>query len=491
MASLSAILRNVAASSFIALGCKMVSIPLGYFTLVIIARLLGAEQMGTFAIATSMVATLSVCCRLGLDTGLLRFFSNMQADGKGDLLRLFKPALGLALTLSCLGGGLVYCLGDWLALRFHAPNLPLMIVFVILALPTSVASALCSEALRALGGVRWVVFCQDFLASALLMGLVAGLAYDGSFLVPAQQLGLALWASMAIPLGLLGFVLRAYAKPLKNVSTPDRFKNLLSYSMPLFLSSLLMLAFGSLDGLILGFCRPPESVAYYEAAAKSSILISLPLIAVNAAVPPLFAQFFRRGDLTGLEAMARTTSRWIYYLALPLALLALAAAPDLLELFGSGFSAGDTALRLLALGQLVNVACGSVGFILAMTGHQVILTKMLALAGVVGIPLMTLGAALYGLTGLAAAKSLWLVGVNVLMSLGVWKHLKIKVFACQVGWAHLAGLAGLACFLFAKPLLGWPGGAAAFCFGYGVFMLKTVRQEIGGLMHHPQWEALK
>lgn len=491
MTSLSLILRNLAASSSIALGFKMFSIPLGYFTLVSIARLFGAEQMGTFAIATSMVATLSVCCRLGLDTGILRFLSAMQADGKGDVLRLFWFAMGLALTVSSIGAALMYCLGDWLALRFHAPQLLGMLAFLVLAVPTSVASALCGEGLRALGGVRWVVFCQDFLAPALLLVLVAGLHYGSPLLGSARNLGLALWASMFVPLSLLGFGLRLYVKPLLRVPEPGRLKSLLGYSMPLFLSSLLMLAFGSLDGLILGFCQPPESVAYYEAAAKSSLLISLPLIAVNAAVPPLFAQFHRRGDVIGLEAMARTTTRWIYCLALPLTLLALAAAPDFLQLFGSGFSAGEMALRLLALGQLVNVACGSVGFILAMTGHQVTLTKVLALAGALGVPFMAASASLYGITGLAAAKSLWLVGVNVLMSLGVWRHLRIKVFACQVGRAHLAGVAGLASFLLVKPILGWSGGAAAFCLGYSVFMWKIVRQEIGGLMHHPRWEALK
>lgn len=491
MVSLPLILRNLAANFSIALGFKMLAIPLGYLTLVSIARLFGAEQMGTFAIATSLVATLSVCCRLGLDNGLLRFFAAMQADGQGDVLRLLWPALGLTLAVSSLGAGVIYCGGDWLALRFNAPQLPAMLVFVTLALPTSVASALCGEALRALGGVRWVVFGQDFLAPLLLLTLVAGLAYGGPWWGPAQKLGLALWASMVITLALLGFMLRAFAKSLKTVPEPGVLKGLLSYSLPLFFSSLLMLAFGSLDGLILGFCRSPESVAYYEAAAKSSLLISLPLIAVNAAVPPLFAQFHRRGDMAGLEAMARTTSRWIYYLALPLTLLALVTAPDLLKLFGAGFSAGDTALRLLALGQLVNVACGSVGFILAMTGHQVTLTKVLAVAGAVGIPLMAAAAHLYGLTGLAAAKSIWLVGVNVLMSLSVWKHLKIKVFVGQVGWAHLAGLAGMAGFLLAKPHLGWLAGAAAFSIGYALMMLKIVRQEIGGLIHHPQWEALK
>jgi O-antigen/teichoic acid export membrane protein len=484
-------LRNLAASSSIALAFKVVSIPLGYFTLMTIARLFGAEQMGTYAIATYLVATLSVCCRLGLDTGLLRFFATMQADGQGGLPRLLWSALGLVLAVSGLAAALMYGSGDWLARRFHAPCLPAMLGCAALALPLSVAAALCGEALRALGGVRWVVFSQDFLGPAVLLTLVATLACGGRLFSPPQALGLAFLASTVAALFFVALVLRSYTRSQGAVSGHRSLKDLLGYSWPLFFSSLLMLAFGSLDSLILGFCRSPESVAYYEAAAKSAMIISIPLIAVNAAVPPLFAQFHQRGDVAGLAALAQATSRWMYYLALPLTLVSLAVASELLGFFGSGFSEAGIALRLLALGQLANVACGSVGFILTMTGHQMTLTLVLALAGVVGIPLMAGAAVLYGLTGLAAAKSLWLIGVNVLMSLGVWRHLKIKVFAHQVGWVNFAGLVGMGLFVLSRPIAGWVGGVALFVLGGGMVMLKILRQEFGGFFRRPQWGALK
>lgn len=491
MTPLPLILRNLAASSSVALGFKIMAIPLGYFTLLTIARLFGAEQMGTYAIATYLMATLSVCCRLGLDTGLLRFFAAMQAEGQGGLWRLLWPALGLVLAVSSLTAALMYGSGDWLAQRFHAPFLSAMLAFVALALPLSVAAGLCGEGLRALGGVRWVVFSQDFLAPTLLLILIVALASGSRALGPPQTLGLAFLVSTGAALGCLALVLKSYTRSQGAVPGQRSLKDLLGYSWPLFLSSLLMLGFGSLDSLILGFFTTPETVAYYEAAAKSAMIISIPLIAVNAAAPPLFAQLHQKSDLRGLEALAQATARWMYYLALPLALLALAVASELLGFFGSGFSEAGIALRLLALGQLVNVACGSVGFILAMTGHQMTLTLVLALAGATGIPLMAGAAALFGLTGLAAAKSLWLVGVNVLMSLGVWRHLKIKVYAHQVSWVNFSGLVGVALFAITKPYVGWLVGTVFFLLGYAILMLKILRQEIDGLMQHPQWEALK
>ena len=484
-------LRLLAANSALALIFKIISIPLGYITLVLIARLFGAEQMGTYAIASYLVAILSVVCRLGLDTGVLRFFAASQAEGGGrDLKQLFFRAAGLTLLFAGVAGLLLYEGGTWLANRFQAPNLPLMLCFVAPALPLSVLSALCGEGLRALGGVRWVVFAQDFLSPLFLLSLVVGMGYFGQgFMATPRGLGLVFLMGTLIPSIFLGVTLSSHMGDRQGACPgQSSFKDLLIYSWPLFLSSLLMLAFWSLDSLILGFFSSPEDVAYYESAAKSALIANLPLIAVNAAVPQLFAQLYQRGEIKRLEVVAQATSRWMYYLALPLCLLCLALAPEILNFFGPGFGKAQTALRVLALAQLVNASCGCVGLILAMTGHQKTLTVVLALAGVIGIPLMALAAALYGVTGIAVAKGLWLVGVSILMSLGVWRHLRIRAYARQVVQANLGGLLGISLFFLAKPFVGVLGGLAFFALGYAVLTMKNVRREIGELNHAAAWE---
>jgi O-antigen/teichoic acid export membrane protein len=243
-----------------------------------------------------------------------------------------------------------------------------------------------------------------------------------------------------------------------------------------------MLVFGVMDCLVLGLFTGPAPVAFYEAASRSALLVSLPLFAVNAVAPPLFAQLHQGDRLEELEGMARATSRWMYYAALPLALGAAALAPEILGLFGQGFQEAQGALRILVAAQLVNVACGSVGFLLAMTGHQRTLTLTLAAGGGLGIPLMTAGAAFSGITGLALAKGLWLVGVNVLMTLGVWRRLRLQVWARGVGWATLGGLLGLLLFWLVRPFMGPWGAAVLGTLGYLACISKILYQEVTGVM---------
>ncbi len=487
------LLRHIAADSALALTFKTVSIPLGYLTLVLIARLFGAEQMGTYTIVIYLITILSVVCRQGLDLGLLRFFAALQAEGRdGELLNFFYPAVGLILLLSGLAALVLYGSGEWLAWHFHAPSLPYMLSLAAPALPLLVVAALCGEGLRALGGVRWVVFSQDLLTPVLVFLLAMIMGYYGQSLMgPPQALGGVFLASSLITLGFLAAVLKSrFTGKFRTSANLASIKDLLKYSWPLFFSSLFMLVFWSLDSLILGFFSSPENVAYYESAAKTALITNLPLIAVNAAVPQLFARFYQQGDVQRLETVARTTSRWMYFVALPLGLLCMLAAPEILGFFGPGFTKADTALRVLAMAHLVNVSCGSVVLILAMTGHQLTLTLVQALAGLVGLPLMALAAAFHGLTGMAVAKALWLAGVSILMALAAWRHLKIRVFAADILHANLGGIVGAGLFFLLKGHLGIIWALAGFALGYGLVTLKSVRQEMRVLSGQIPWGNL-
>jgi O-antigen/teichoic acid export membrane protein len=196
-----------------------------------------------------------------------------------------------------------------------------------------------------------------------------------------------------------------------------------------------------------------------------------------------------QGRLLELGGLARASTRWMYYAALPLAVLLVALTPEILALFGAGFGAAGWALQILVLAQLVNVACGSVGFLLAMTGHQATMTRALAVGTGLGLPLMIAGAAFFGLNGVALAKGLWLVGVNLLMSLGVWRHLGFNVYARGVGWAHAGAILCFGLFWFIRPYLGPWAAAALGGLAYLLLITRTLYQEFAAMRFQTHWET--
>ena len=492
MIAASSIQQRLALDSALVLGIKVISLPLGCLTSLAVARLWGAQGLGVFTLAVYLVTTFSVVCRLGLDTGMLRFGAGLQAAGQGgDIQRLFWRGLTLVLGLSCGAAAGLFLSRGWLAQVFHAPALPEVLSLASLALPVMAAAAFCGETLRSLGGARWVVTQQDFLTPAALLILVGFLIWkDQAASGSTAALGMAYLLSGALGLGFLAVILSSFSKEPRANAGGISLRDLLRYSWPLYLSVLLMLGFSAVDSLVLGFFTGPEKVAYYEAAGRIALLVSLPLMAVNAVVPPLFAQMHQKGRFKELEGLAQATTRWMYYVSLPLALFMAALAPELLGMFGAGFESGWWALQVLIIAQLINVACGSVGFVLAMTGHQFTLTATLALAGGIGFPLMAVGAAVFGLNGLALAKGFWLVGVNMLMSLGVWRRLGLKVYARGVGWANASGALGFALFWLARPHLGSWAAAGLGTLVYLALITRTLYLEFADILFQTRWEAI-
>jgi O-antigen/teichoic acid export membrane protein len=485
--------HRLALDSTLALGIKVVSLPLSCLTSLAIARFWGAQGLGTFTLAVYLVTTLSVACRLGLDTGMLRFGAGLNAAHQGgDIKSLFWQGLILLLSLSVGAAVGLFLARNWLVQIFHAQALPEVMVFMALALPITVAAAFCSETLRSLGGARWVVTQQDFLVPVSLLVLVGIFAWkDQIASLSPVALSQAYLVSGALGLGFLAVLLMSYLKGHRGSTRQSRLGDLIRYSWPLYLSGLLMLAFSTLDNLVLGFFTGPEKVAYYEAASRTALLVGLPLTAVNAVIPPMFAHMHQKGRLKDLEGLAQTSTRWMYYVALPLALFMAVLAPDILGLFGAGFGEGWWALQILIIAQLFSVACGSVGFLLAMSGNQYTLTATLAVGGAVGLPLMAVGAAVFGLNGMALTKGFWLVGTNILMSLAVHRRLGLKIFASGIGWANASAAVGFCLFWLLRPHLGPWTAAGVGALVYLALITKTLYQEFTDIPFPIHWETTR
>jgi O-antigen/teichoic acid export membrane protein len=488
MTSSQSILKRIATDSSVALILNGFAIPLSYATTILIARYYGAEVMGTYFIALSLVGMFSGLSRLGLDTGLLRFSSAIKADRQaGNLKQLVWPAVSL---VTVLGGVITLALlisGDFLSKHFHAPHLPQMLWFVASTVPIILVSRMVAETVRGLGGVKWVVFQEELFSPLIFLILLVGLVWVGqNSLNQAKALGFAYFLKTLLGLGLLAGCAWFIMRPQDLCEGNSSFQELFRYSWPIFLGS----AFGTMsshvDSLALGLFTSPHIVAYYGVAIKIAPIIIFPLLAINAVVPPLFSQFYQTGDLHLLEMVAQTSARWTYFLALPLALLIILLAPELLKFFGKDFAEARFALIVLAIGYLVNAASGSVGFILQMTGHQWQVVRARLIIGVTSFPVIAIMAATLGLNGVALATALAMAGMNILMVLAAWRSLKIKVFAQKIKWANFGALIGVCLFYITKPYLGPAGATAVFLLGFLSLVANSLKQEIHGILSHPQ-----
>jgi O-antigen/teichoic acid export membrane protein len=135
---------------------------------------------------------------------------------------------------------------------------------------------------------------------------------------------------------------------------------------------------------------------------------------VNSIAAPKFAQCHGVGDAEGLRKTAQLATATIFWSSAPVLLVFLLFPSPILGIFGREFREGAAALRLLALGQFVNAASGSVGCLLQMTGRQRAYRNVVIAAVVVNLALNVTLVPRYGMNGAAFAGMVGVIMLNVI-----------------------------------------------------------------------------
>jgi O-antigen/teichoic acid export membrane protein len=200
---------------------------------------------------------------------------------------------------------------------------------------------------------------------------------------------------------------------------------LLRSSLPLFWVSSMTSIMGWTGTFLLGVWGTSADVGIYTAAARTALLTSLILIAVNSIAAPKFAALYRQGDFDALSSTARHSTLLMALLATPILLVFLAFPRLVLGLFGTEFQAGGPILSILALGQFVNVATGSVGYLLMMSGHERSVRNNMVFAAALNIGLSCVLIPLFGRIGAAVATAVAIATLNLGAAYLVWSRLGI------------------------------------------------------------------
>jgi O-antigen/teichoic acid export membrane protein len=202
-------------------------------------------------------------------------------------------------------------------------------------------------------------------------------------------------------------------------------RTLMESSRPLFLMDFTMVVIGLTDTLLLGVVRDSDAVGVYNAVLRIAVLASSMLDATSVVVAPKFAAMHARGDSAALGGLARGAAKTATLIAVPYVLIVGVAPARVLSLFGPEFRAGAVALVVLALGQLINAATGSVGYLLIMTGHEKLMRNNTLGTSFLKIVLQVLLIPPFGFLGAAFAAAISDSARNLIAMALVWRRLSI------------------------------------------------------------------
>jgi O-antigen/teichoic acid export membrane protein len=267
-----------------------------------------------------------------------------------------------------------------------------------------------------------------FILASILLGFIT-LLINKLSIKQIDQIPILIYISSVFIISIIAFFL--WKKQLISKLTPIKslsYIAILSVSIPMLFSSSLALIMGWTDVIMLGIFRTDKEVGIYNVALKLSMITSITLMAINTIAAPKFAEFWGEGDIKGLAKISKQSTKLIFWTSLPILLLFLIFPKPILGIFGEEFKGGAEVLMILTVGQFINSASGSVGYILQMTGHQKFHQNVILIGTILNIILNWFLIPLYGIIGASIASVISMFFWNIVFSLKVRKTLNQWVF---------------------------------------------------------------
>jgi O-antigen/teichoic acid export membrane protein len=398
---------------------------LSFVFTVLLARLFGADEAGIYFLAFMVTSVAGVFGRFGLDNVVLRHVAAGSASSNhSEVKGVYRKGIMLALAVSSLVTVVVFLLSPWLAEAvFSKPALsaPLRLMsFSIVPLAFITLHAEALKGLQRIIGSMFVRFVGVLALSIAGVYLLAGWGIEGA--VCAYIIALIFMAITG------RFLWKRATVWLDGASGEFKTSKLFESSLPLLLVQLMQFVLILLPSFMLGVWGTGAEVGIFESARRTTMLIGLILIVVNVTAAPKFAELYRQGDIDTLSSIAKRSRRLMALCAAPVTVLFVLFPSWIMGFFGPEFRAGAGVLALLSVGQFVNVATGSVVYLLVMSGNERAVRNNVAMNLVISLLLCIILIPRFGLMGAGLSGALSVSLLNLTMAALVYRYLAINMW---------------------------------------------------------------
>ena len=431
----SEIIKGSGISFFLRFG----GLAVGYLLTLLIANLFGANGLGDYVLAITILRLFTLLAKLGLDTTSIRFIAAFASQDKWtSIFRFRKQVISILSISSIVASLLMYFLAEPIADLINA-NYKYIQLSAFFVLPMAFFM-LHYESLR---GLKRIAAFSFFYMMAQGLFTIVSVLIIHQFTISSNVPIYAYLVSVFI-VSILSFLSFKYSlkKSAKGNESAEKelrsYSEILKISVPLMFAQSVQFIMAWTDKLMLGAIDTPNvslglttnssEVGIYHTAFKLSMFAAVALMSINSIASPKFAEMYASKNKEGLKKIVHQSTKMIFWVTLPLVVIFFSIPDFLLGLFGEEFKIGMFAFILLSCGKMISAFSGSVGNILQMTGNQNILARILFLGAIINVLLNLILIPNYGINGAAIASTISTVFWNITMVFAVKKKLGFYSF---------------------------------------------------------------
>jgi len=410
----------------IALIIKVIGLSLTYLLQVFLAQWMGRTEYGIYEFVMSCSLLLAIPAGLGLPHTVLRLIPQYRV--KQDWQRLHGVMRGSwLLTLLASFGLVAIAIGSIITVNhFHPFVYATPLLFGMGLVLLQALESLQQETARAMEDIPLAFVPSQIVFPLLVLGSGFLLLQRHEDITSLHLIGIATVMFIVIVGFQLGLLWQKSNHELVKDTPVYTYREWLGISLVLLIQQASSGILSQTDTVMIGSLIGPESAGIYNAAVKTSLWTSFVLQIVNMVAAPMFTTLYTQGDMVGLQKVVSRVTIWIFYPTIAIAVCLMIFTQPILSLFGPGFIAANWSLKVLVLGQLINALCGSVGYLMIMTGHQNKSFRVIFCSALLNVVLNAILIPSFGIVGAAIATSFTMIVWNVWLGILVVKYVGVR-----------------------------------------------------------------
>ena len=403
--------------AFIMKGLYAVS---SFLLYIVISRKLGAEEAGYFFLTQTIIILSAFLVRQGFDSAIIKNVAGYHYHNDcNNIAGVYRLCLTRIVPVSLITVFILFFSSAWIAeFIFDKPNLNQVFRIGFLAIIPIAISQLHGFFFQ---GQKKIILAMTF--DTVLLSFASAVSFY-IFNPESASDGMVLYCVLSFVVGFGAILTWNFDRVPKlfklDLNTRNEIQNT---AKSLFVIIILLQTTQWVGQLILGVFGTPQEVAIFATAQRTAMLVSFVLISVNAIAAPKFAEAYKKGEYDEIRKVAKISSRIMFFVSVPVVSIMLLFSSWLMGLFGAEFDRGEVILRILVIGQFVNVLTGSVGYLLQMTGNEKIFRDSVFISSLIMIFGSVVFIPNFGIVGAAWVSTIAIATQNLLCVYQVKKKL--------------------------------------------------------------------
>ena len=441
-------LKKVAKGAGFVFVSMIISKVISYFYYFFVARGLGPEGYGMIEIGISVISFVWVFASLGLTMTPGRYAAYYK--GRRDTRRLkgsIQACIIMLLPLGIISAVLLFVISPIISPIVTSnpavtPEMSMILRILSIAIPFTMLNAVMRVSLRGLQNMKHSAYAEYIIFNSVQLMLVLAFLFIGW---DVFGVALAYLISTVVTTGSFFYFLQRKSFPIiSKIKSIRPYKEMLLFSLPLFLGSVSVVFLSWTDTLFIGVLKDASWSGIYNAALPLAGMIFIIERSFSGLIIPIVTEMDVKKQGNRISRFYKDVTNWIFYAGLPFLLLLMLFSKNALNfVFGDAYMAGAQALSILALGYFTSsIFSGAYSILFAMKK-----TKHLSMNNMAGaalnVVLNFLLIPAYGIAGAAVATTISVNVTNLLATFQVWRLTGMQPLTARIFRSLLAGLVSI------------------------------------------------